>query len=96
MKIVGHTDCRTTADICAHVRDEMLKKATLNMAKVFGNRQKGQMGRRFRADALFPSLLYLRFQIENGTMQHTKHEPKYISFLIGTLFSTREARDPIK
>ena len=31
MKIVGHTDYKTTANIYTHVRDEMLKKATVNM-----------------------------------------------------------------
>ena len=41
MKIVGHTDYKTTANIYTHVRDEMLKKATVNMGEVFGNREKG-------------------------------------------------------
>ena len=30
MKIVGHTDNQTTANICTHVREEMLKKATVD------------------------------------------------------------------
>ena len=41
MKIVGHTDYKTTANIYTHVRDEMLKKATVNMGEVFGSREKG-------------------------------------------------------
>ena len=40
MKIIGHTDYKTTANIYTHVRDEMLKKATVNMGEVFGNRAK--------------------------------------------------------
>ena len=38
MKIVGHTDYKTTANIYTHVRDEMLRKATVNMGEVFGSR----------------------------------------------------------
>ena len=38
MKIVGHTDYKTTANIYTHVRDEMLKKATVNMNEVFQKR----------------------------------------------------------
>ncbi len=41
MKIVGHTDYKTTANIYTHVRDEMLKKATVNMGEVFGSREEG-------------------------------------------------------
>ena len=41
MKTVDHTDSKTTASICTHVRDEMLKKATVNMGEVFGSREKG-------------------------------------------------------
>ena len=40
MKIVGHTDYKTTANIYTHVRDEMLRKATVNLEEVFGNRGK--------------------------------------------------------
>ena len=36
--IVGHTDYQTTANIYTHVRDEMLKKATVNMNEVFQKR----------------------------------------------------------
>ena len=39
MKIVGHTDYQTTANIYTHVRDEMLKKATVNMNEVFQQRK---------------------------------------------------------
>ena len=35
MKIVGHTDYQTTANIYTHVRDELLKKATVKMGDVF-------------------------------------------------------------
>ena len=35
MKIVGHTDYQTTANIYTHVRDEMLKKATVDLECVF-------------------------------------------------------------
>ena len=38
MKIVGHKDHQTTANIYTHVRDEMLKKATVNMNEVFQQR----------------------------------------------------------
>ena len=38
MKIVSHTDNQTTANICTHVRDEMLKKVTVNMNEVFQSR----------------------------------------------------------
>ena len=38
MKIVGHTDYQTTANIYTHVRDEMLKEATVNMNEVFQKR----------------------------------------------------------
>ena len=38
MKIVGHTDYQTTANFYTHVRDEMLKKATVNMNEVFQQR----------------------------------------------------------
>ena len=41
MKIAGHTDYKTTANIYTHVRDGMLKKATVNMGEVFGSREKG-------------------------------------------------------
>ena len=35
MKIVGHSNYQTTADVYTHIRDDMLKKATVNMADVF-------------------------------------------------------------
>ena len=37
-RIVGHTDYQITANIYTHVRDEMLKKATVNMNEVFQKR----------------------------------------------------------
>ena len=39
MKIVGHTDYQTTANIYTHVRDEMLKGSTVNMGDVFRKRE---------------------------------------------------------
>ena len=45
MKLVGHADYKTTANIYTHVRDEILKKATVNLGEVFGNREnRGEMG----------------------------------------------------
>ena len=35
MKIIGHSDYQTTANIYTHIRDDMLKKSTLNMSDVF-------------------------------------------------------------
>ena len=40
MKIVGHTDYQTTANIYTHLKEETLKKASVNMEKVFRNRAK--------------------------------------------------------
>ena len=40
-EIVGHTAYKITANIYTHVRDEMLKKATVNLEEVFGSREKG-------------------------------------------------------
>ena len=45
MKIVGHTDCRTTANIYSHVRDEILKKAPENKNEVFRQRTEDQRAR---------------------------------------------------
>lgn len=39
--VVSHTDYKTTANIYKHVRDEMLKKAMVNLEEVFGSREKG-------------------------------------------------------
>ena len=36
MKIAGRTDCKITANIYTHVRDETLKKATVNLEEVLG------------------------------------------------------------
>ena len=41
MKIAAHTDCKTTASICTHVRDGMPRKATVTMGEAFGSREKG-------------------------------------------------------
>lgn len=35
MKIIGHSDYQTTANVYTHIRDEMLKKSTVNVAEVF-------------------------------------------------------------
>ena len=39
MMIVGHTDYQTTANIYTHIRDDMLKKATVNMEEVFAKKR---------------------------------------------------------
>ena len=39
MKIVGHSNDPATADIYTHVRDEMLKKSTVNIGDVFRKRE---------------------------------------------------------
>lgn len=38
MKIVGHTDYQTTANIYTHIKEEMLKKATVDREGVFKKR----------------------------------------------------------
>ena len=38
MKIVGHRDYQTTANVYTHVRDEMLKKSTVDLGGVFKKR----------------------------------------------------------
>ena len=38
MKIVGHTDYQTTANIYTHIKEETLRKATINMGEVFKSR----------------------------------------------------------
>ena len=40
MKIVGHTDYKTTASIYTHVQGEMLKNETVNIREAFGSRWK--------------------------------------------------------
>ena len=37
MKIVGHTDYQTTANIYTHLKEETLRKASVNMEKVFAS-----------------------------------------------------------
>ena len=39
MKIAGHSDYQTTASVYTHIRDEMLKKSTVNMDEVFRKRE---------------------------------------------------------
>ena len=39
MKIVGHSDYDTTATIYTHIRDDVLKKRTINMEAVFQKRE---------------------------------------------------------
>ena len=41
MKIVGHTDYQTTANIYTHLKEETLRRASVNMEKVFADREKG-------------------------------------------------------
>ena len=38
MKIVGHTDYQTTANNYTHIKEEMLKKATVDLEGVFKKR----------------------------------------------------------
>ena len=38
MKIVGHTDYQTTGNIYTHIKEEMLKKATVDLEGVFKKR----------------------------------------------------------
>ena len=38
MKIIGHSDYQTTANIYTHLSEEVLRKATVNMGKVFRSR----------------------------------------------------------
>ena len=38
MKIVGHTDYQTTANIYTHLKEETLCKVTVNMEKVFASK----------------------------------------------------------
>ena len=38
MKIVGHTDYQTTANIYTHIKEDMLRKATVDLSSVFKKR----------------------------------------------------------
>ena len=38
MKIVGHTDYQTTANIYTHLKEETLRRASVNMEKMFADR----------------------------------------------------------
>lgn len=44
MKIVGHTDYQTTANIYTHLKEETLRRASVNMEKVFAERALGEKG----------------------------------------------------
>ena len=44
MKIVGHTDYQTTANIYTHLKEETLRRASVNMEKVFAARAQGGEG----------------------------------------------------
>ena len=48
MKIVGHTDYQTTANIYTHLKEETLRRASVNMEKVFADREKEEGGERNR------------------------------------------------
>ena len=43
MKIVGHTDYQTTANIYTHLKEETLRRASVNMEKVFADREKREV-----------------------------------------------------
>ena len=38
MKIIGHSDYQTTANIYTHIKEDTLRKATVNMGDVFKSR----------------------------------------------------------
>ena len=54
MKIVGHADYKTTANIYTHVRDKMLKKATVYRSK------EGLAGWDHGCSGRFARILFLR------------------------------------
>lgn len=56
MKIVGHTDYKTTANIYAHVGGDA-EEGDGEQREVYGRRAKGRQERRFRAGARFSSFL---------------------------------------
>ena len=39
MKIVGHSNYQTTANIYTHIKEETLRKATVNMGEVFRSKE---------------------------------------------------------
>ena len=48
MKIVGHRDYQTTANIYTHLKEETLKKAAFDMDSVFsGKKISANMGKQF-------------------------------------------------
>lgn len=42
MKILGHTDYQTTANICTHLKSEMMKKSSVDMEDVFRQKQEAK------------------------------------------------------
>mgnify|MGYP002111871161 CR=1 FL=1 len=61
MKIVGHTDCQTTANIYMHLKEETLRRASVNMEKVFADREKGgERGKKGRSGIGRAAFAYLR------------------------------------
>lgn len=49
MKIVGHTDCQTTANTYAHLKEETPRKASVHMEKVFLDRAQEEGGEQGRS-----------------------------------------------
>lgn len=42
MKILGHTDYQTTANIYTHLKSEMMKKSSVDMEDVFRRKQEAK------------------------------------------------------
>ena len=42
MKILGHTDYQTTANIYTHLNSEMMKKSSVDMEEVFRRKQEAK------------------------------------------------------
>lgn len=42
MKILGHTDYQTTANIYTHLNSEMMKKSSVDMEEVFHRKQEAK------------------------------------------------------
>ena len=42
MKILGHTDYQTTANIYVHLKSEMMKKSSVHMEEVFRRKQEAK------------------------------------------------------
>lgn len=43
MKILGHTDYQTTANIYTHLKSEMMKKSSVDMEEVFRQKQEAKI-----------------------------------------------------